>query len=225
MAEPQLASVLRSLRHLSGAVPGGELTDTQLLRRFTGDREETAFAALLERHGRLVWSVCRHILRHEQDAEDAFQATFLVLARRATSIRKGESLASWLYGVAYRVALKARARAARLAQALPTPPASTSGPVAEAALREVQAILDDEVQLLPEKFRAPFVLCCLEGRSKADAARELGWKEGTVSGRLAQARERLRRRLARRGVSLTAALTAVALAERSEERRGGKAGI
>src|SRR4051794_11729647 len=102
MAEPQLVYVLRRLRRLTGAGPAGELTDAQLLGRFAGAREEAAFAALLERHGRLVWSVCRHVLRHEQDAEDACQATFLVLARRAAAIRKGEALASWLHGVAYR---------------------------------------------------------------------------------------------------------------------------
>jgi RNA polymerase sigma factor (sigma-70 family) len=219
MAEQQLASVLHHLRHLTSTAPGGELTDAQLLGRFTKAGEEAAFTALLERHGRLVWSVCRHVLRHEQDAEDAFQATFLVLSRKAASIRKSESLASWLHGVAYRVALKARTRAQQrdrrdrsFQQALAQHELASSVPT-EAALREVQAILDDEVRLLPEKLRAPFVLCCLEGRSKTEAARELGWKEGTVSGRLAQARERLRSRLARRGVALSAALTATALAE------------
>ena len=213
MAELQLSSVLRCLRQRASTSPGGELTDRQLLSRFGESRDEAAFAVLLQRHGRLVWSVCRHVLGNEQDAEDAFQAAFLILARKAGAIRKPESLASWLHGVAHRVALKARGRRGRQSLARPTPPAEPSGPVAEAALREVQAILDDEVRLLPEKLREPFVLCCLEGRSKTEAARQLGCPEGTVSGRLAQARERLRRRLARRGVALTAALTATAVAE------------
>jgi len=214
MAEARLAAVLHHLRHLSAL--GGGLSDGQLLERFAVGREESAFAALLKRHGRLVWGVCRHVLRQEQDAEDAFQATFLVLARKAASIRKSESVASWLYGVAYRVALKARARAAaRRARALPEGREAPPGPPAEAALREVQAILDEEVSRLPTKLRAPFVLCCLQGRSKGEAARELGWKEGTVSGRLAGARERLRTRLARRGVALAAGLTAAALAHGS----------
>ncbi len=185
MAEVRLASVLYHLRQL-GAGTAGDVSDGQLLRRFAQGREESAFAALLERHGRLVWGVCRHVLRQEQDAEDAFQATFLVLARKASSIRKHESVASWLHGVAYRVALKARARAAaRHARALPAEREAPPGPPSEAALRELQAVLDQEVALLPGKLRAPFVLCCLQGRSKGEAARELGWKEGTVSGRLA----------------------------------------
>jgi RNA polymerase sigma factor (sigma-70 family) len=214
MAEARLAAVLHHLRHLSA--PGGGLSDGQLLERFAVGREESAFAALLERHGRLVWGVCRHVLRHEQDAEDAFQATFLILARKAASIRKSESLASWLHGVAYRVAFKARTRAAaQRARALPQEREAPPGPPAEAALREVQAILDEEVSRLPAKLRAPFVLCCLQGRSKGEVARELGWKEGTVSGRLAEARARLRVRLARRGVALAAGLTAAALAHNS----------
>ena len=215
MAEARLAAVLHHLRHLGGT-PGEGLSDGQLLQRFAAGREEAAFAALLQRHGRLVWGVCRHLLRQEQDAEDAFQATFLVLARKAASIRKSESVASWLHGVAYRVSLKARARvAARRARALPAGREAPAGPPAEAALREVQAILDEEVSHLPSKLRAPFVLCSLQGRSKGEAARELGWKVGTVSGRLAEARARLRTRLARRGVALAAVLTAAALAHGS----------
>jgi RNA polymerase sigma factor (sigma-70 family) len=200
MAALDLEPVLTCVRRLSGA----ELTDAQLLSRFTAQREEEAFGVLLERHGRLVWSVCRRVLPHAQDAEDAFQATFLVLARQAGGVRNGAALASWLHGVALRIAHKARCRAA--AQAVRTPPAApkaTTSPEAEAALHELQAILHEEVRRLPEKLRAPFVLCCLEGRSKPEAARELGWKEGTVSGRLAQARQTLRERLARRGLEPT----------------------
>src|SRR5262245_55774142 len=142
MAQPPLASTLHRLGRLT-ASEGAELTDAQLLGRYVAAGEESTFAALVERHGRLVWGVCRHVLRHHQDAEDAYQATFLVLARKASSIRKGEALASWLHGVAHRVALRARSRSVRRTLA-PTPPSPPSPPcpVAEAALREVQAILE-----------------------------------------------------------------------------------
>jgi RNA polymerase sigma factor (sigma-70 family) len=211
MTGPDLTTVLSHVRRLGR---DEDQTDAQLLARFAVDREEAAFAALLRRHARLVWRVCRRVLLHPQDAEDAFQATFLVLARRAASVRTATSLASWLHGVAWRVSRKARCRAAtRAARPLPAPAERTPTPPAEASLRELQAILDEEVRRLPENLRAPFILCCLEGRSKPEAARELGWKEGTVSGRLARARQTLRARLARRGVAPAAVLTAVALAE------------
>src|SRR5713101_4129293 len=113
MAQSQTATILRHIRNLLVTQAARESSDSKLLDRFKVHREEQAFAALLQRHGGLVWGVCRHILRNEHDAEDAFQATFLVLARRAGTIRKGESLASWLYGVAYRVAMRARKRAAQ----------------------------------------------------------------------------------------------------------------
>src|SRR5262249_31131868 len=158
------------------------------LRRFTDRREGDAFAALVERHGRLVWSVCRHVLGDDHDADDAFQATFVVLAHKAGTLRQGASLAGWLQATAYRVALRARRDAAirrnheRRGQAMPaekTLPGSV--------LREALALLDEEVEKLPARQRAAFVLCCLGGKSLAEAARQLGWKQGTVSGTLARA--------------------------------------
>src|SRR5262249_49253650 len=185
MPTARVRTVLGHISQLVGTPPAGDLTDGLLLQRYTSDGEKAAFAALLQRHGRLVWGVCRHVLRHDQDAEDAFQATFLVLAHKASSIRKQESVASWLYGVAYRTAMKAKTNAAkRRAHEKWARLRAREGPLAGAAWRELQAMLDDEVNRLPEKYRAPFVLCCLEGRSRSEVARALGWKEGTVAGRL-----------------------------------------
>ena len=194
-----------------------DLSDRQLLEKFIAGRDEAAFAGLMQRFGGIIWRVCRRVLPREQDAEDAYQAVFVLLARRATAIRKREAVGSWLYGVAYRVALRAKRAAGRRQnremRAVTSRPESS--PPTEAAFRELQQILDDEVHCLPDKYRMPFVLCCLEGMSKAEAARELGWKEGTVSGRATQARRLLQARLARRGITVSAALTAVALAQNS----------
>jgi RNA polymerase sigma factor (sigma-70 family) len=210
MPDTELAAVVRHIHRLARAGP--EPSDAELLRRFLARRDEGAFGDLVRRHGRMVLGVCRHVLRHAHDAEDAFQATFLVLARSAASIREGTALPSWLYGVAYRVASNARREAhrreahERRARKVPN-----AGPELDLAWRELQAVLAEEVRRLPEKYRAPFVLCCLEGKSKAEAAAQLGWKEGTVSGRLAEARKRMQQRLARRGLTLAAALCAGAV--------------
>jgi C-terminal peptidase prc len=211
MAGARIEGVLRHIRDLAAPQPP-DGRDDELLRAFTTRGDEAAFAALVRRHGPLVLGVCRRALGSLHDAEDAFQATFLLLARNAASIRKAQSLASWLHGVALRIAADIRKAAARRrkreAQASPTPPAN---PAWEAAWREVQTLLDEEIGRLPETYRAPFVLCCLENLSRAEAACQLGLKEGTVWSRLAQARHLLRRRLARRGVTLSALLAAVAL--------------
>src|SRR5947208_7242539 len=201
--------VARQVRAMAIAPAGGP-TDRQLLQGFCARGEQAPFAELVGRDGPMVLRVCRRVLRHEQDAEDAFQATFLVLARKAGSVRKAEALASWLHGVAHRVALRAKRDAGRRRaherEVQPMPAGATS----EADWREVQSALDEEIRALPERYRAPFVLCFLEGKSRAEAAAELGLKEGTVWSRLTQARELLRERLGRRGIALPALLAAVA---------------
>jgi RNA polymerase sigma factor (sigma-70 family) len=192
------------------------LTDGQLLERFTTRGDQTAFARLVERHGPLVLSVCRRILRHAEDAEDAFQAAFLVLARKAGSIAKYDSVASWLYKVAYRIAVRARAGKSRRldlekrALRPGMPPA-----LVDAACRELGRVIDEEVQKLPEKYRAAILLCYLQGQTNEEAARQLRWPTGTVKIRLLRARELLRKRLVRRGLDLSAAVLTVMLLESS----------
>jgi RNA polymerase sigma factor (sigma-70 family) len=187
--------------------------DRQLLERFVARRDEDAFAELVARHGPLVYGVCRRVLRDAHDAEDVFQAAFLVLARKAASIRKPESLPCFLHGVAYRLAIKARVEAEK--RSIHERQAALPREAEEIDLSwyEVRALIDEELQRLPEKQRLPLVLCYLEGLTQDEAARRLGWPRGTLKRRLEVGRERLRIRLTRRGVTLGAGLFAVALTE------------
>jgi RNA polymerase sigma factor (sigma-70 family) len=207
--------VLRHLNTLFHCGTAGQLSDAELLNRFVASRDEAAeaaFAALVERHGAMVLGVCRRVLGNRHAAEDAFQATFLVLARKASAIARREQLASWLYGVARHTALDARVRAIRqqakekrLGSMLPVErPDQTE-------TSELRAILDEELARLPERYRAAIVLCELEGLTRRQAAGRLGVSEGTLSSRLARAKEQLRGRLIRRGLALSAAALASAL--------------
>jgi RNA polymerase sigma factor (sigma-70 family) len=208
-----LGDAVARLRHVAAVRTLDGLTDRELLGRFVESNDESAFAVLVERHGQMVLGVCRRLLPHH-DAEDACQAAFLVLARKAASLRKVESLASWLHGVARRVAANARrdadlrkAREAGAAQAVAKRPAG------DPTWSEVQLALDEELGRLPERYRAPLVLCYLECLTRDEAAARLGVSAGTLHGRLERGREMLRARLSKRGLSIPAVLTASALAE------------
>src|SRR5262245_10891331 len=211
-------ALLRHLRRLASQHSIGAVSDSALLERFVRCRDEGAFSALVARHGPLVLRVCRRVLADAHTAEDAFQATFLVLARRAGAIRRRQRLAGWLHGVAYRVALKART-AETLRQGRETPSADLApldprpDPLAELTARELLSVLDKEVQRLPEVYRLPVLLCCLEGHTQEEAARLLGWTAGSVRGRLERGRARLRDRLARRGLTLPAVLAVVGIGQ------------
>jgi RNA polymerase sigma factor (sigma-70 family) len=212
MATTQMGTVLRHIRRLAGgAAP--ERTDRQLLDDFAGRRDEAAFAALIARHGEMVLRVCRRVLGHEQDAEDAFQATFLVLARNTASIRQRETLAGWLHGVAHRTAMKAKRTAARRRrrEGLSRSPAPASPPAL--MWEEVRTVLDEEVGRLADPFRSAFVLCVLEGKTGPEVAAVLGCKEATVYTRMNRARRLLQKALAARGIELASLLGALAIAE------------
>jgi RNA polymerase sigma factor (sigma-70 family) len=211
MAAGQMSSVIRHLRRAALLQEGAGMTDGQLLDCFLARREEAAFEALLRRHGPMVLAVCRRVLKNPHDAEDAFQATFLVLVRKLASFQPRQTLGGWLYGVAYHTALKARAatgkrraKEARLRN-LPTPAQPR-----ENSWEELRPLLDQELNRLPDLYREAVVLCDLEGKTRREAARQLGLPEGTLSGRLTTARRLLARRLARRGLALAGgALTTI----------------
>jgi RNA polymerase sigma factor (sigma-70 family) len=212
MASETLAGVRRFICHLAGTKERDEQSDSQLLQQFVAQRDEAAFAALLQRHGPLVFRACRQVLREAHDAEDAFQATFLVLARKAASIRTHESLAAWLHRVAINIARAAKiSTAQRRAHESEAMAVSQTSFLDEVVRRDMQALLHAEVDCLAEKYRVPIILCYLEGKTHDEAARQLGWPLGTVKGRLARARDLLRTRLARRGAALSASGLAGAL--------------
>jgi RNA polymerase sigma factor (sigma-70 family) len=211
MSSAQVGAVLRHIRQLASAPKDREGADRELLERFATDRDGAAFAGLLRRHGPMVLRVCRGVLRDLHGAEDVFQATFLVLAQKAGSIHRGEAVSSWLYQVAYHLATRAKTSAARRkvleTRAVAVPSAD---PVLDMSLRELRAVLLEELHALPEQYRAPLVLCGLEEKPLDEAARLLGWTKGAVKGRLQRGRVVLRARLRRRGLELPAVLFATA---------------
>jgi RNA polymerase sigma factor (sigma-70 family) len=188
--------------------------DAELLDRYVRQRDQEAFADLVARHGPMVMNVCRRVLIDHHAAEEAWQGTFLVLARRAASVRPAEALPAWLHGVARRVALKARSTASRRAlcsseRLTADPPDPRADPLAEVSVRELLTAIDEEVGRLPEFYRLPVLQCCFEGQTQEEAARQLGWSPGSLQGRLERGRKRLHDRLTRRGLTLTAALAAI----------------
>jgi RNA polymerase sigma factor (sigma-70 family) len=209
----RLGVVISQLRR---ALQQEATTDGELLGKFVERRDEAAFEALVRRHGPMVFGVCRRLLCHVQDAEDAFQATWLVLVRRAPSIVDRHLLGNWLYGVACRTALEARVKnARRRKKELHVEPRRDS----EAVWQDFRPLLDRELSHLPDKYRVPIVLCDLEGRSRKEAARQLQIPEGTLSSRLATARKTLAERLTRRGLVLSAPALALSQAPASAALR------
>src|SRR5262249_3171621 len=187
MANQPMGLVLGHLRQWFDGRSADDPTDGHLLERFLARHDEAAFAALVRRHGPLVLGLCQRLLGNTHDAEDAFQATFLVLVRRAGTLDRRGSVAGWLYGVAYRVAVRARAqRERRRAYERQAPPMQPTATVPDPDRYEVRQILDEELSRLPEKYRAPIVLCYLEGKTHAEAALQLQWPLGTVRGRVAR---------------------------------------
>jgi RNA polymerase sigma factor (sigma-70 family) len=208
--------MLRQVRKLAGIADPVEPTDRELLRRYVADRDEAAFTALVRRHEALVWGVCRRALRQYPDAEDAFQAVFLILARKAGAVGWHDGVAPWLYAVARRVACKARTVAARRTEA-PQTESHAADPLEQMTARELLTALDEEVAALPEKYRGPIVLCWLEGHTQPEAARLLGSSVNTVRRRLEAGRKLLHTRLTRRGLELAALLSVMELELASAE--------
>lgn len=213
MADGHFGAILHRFRYLFEQERTADTSDGQLLRAFASDHDQSAFAALMQRHGPLVLGLCRRILQDDHEAEDVYQAAFLVLARKARSLTQYGSLANWLYTVTYRLALRARSQQARRharerqVDAMPEMAGSH-----EPGWSELRPILDAELQRLPAHYREAVLLCYLEGKTNDEAARELGWPIGTLKVRLARARDLLRQRLDRRGLAVPATLLTASFA-------------
>ncbi|HTU90099.1 MAG TPA: sigma-70 family RNA polymerase sigma factor [Gemmataceae bacterium] len=214
MLDKTLADPATLSDRYAGSLAYDALSDKELLEWFVRRHEEAAFAALVRRHGPMVLGVCRRVLRHSHDAEDAFQATFLILVEKAHRLKRPELLANWLYGVAYRTALHARQRGARRSER-EREAAAMSVPKSDPEYEptELRRVLDEELHRLPEKYRAPLILCYLEGKTNEEAAQVLGWPSGSMSHRLARGRELLRERLQSRLAGLTILLPTIVLAD------------
>src|SRR5579862_817770 len=207
MAVGQCSPLMQYIRRVAYSGTAEGATDALLLEQYVVAENDAAFSALVKRHGPMVHGVCRRVLGNAHDADDAFQAVFLVLMRQAAKVVHCQSVGGWLHGVAYRTALKARSSALRRRfLERQAPAAATVEGEAEIGWQELRPVLDQEIARLPEKYRVPFVLCYLEGKTNAQAATQLRWPLGTVATRLARARERLRRRLIQRGAGLAAGL-------------------
>ena len=212
MAAMSVSTFLRRLTRGMAAERIRDQSDRQLVERLVAGRDEAAFETVVRRHGPMVYRVCWRVLQQEQDTEDAFQATFLILAQQLRTVRRRDSLASWLHGVAHRVALKARSQAAARHRHEQKTRAEQFPPD-EVPWRELRAVLDAELEQLPEKWRLPLVLCYLEGQTQDEAARQLSSSQSTLRRRLEKAKAALGRRLTRRGVVWPAALSAVLLSD------------
>jgi RNA polymerase sigma factor (sigma-70 family) len=215
MANEAAHLLAKHLGTLSAAARTDSVPDGEFLQRFAAQRDEDAFATLVRRHGPMVLRVCQRVLHDAHAAEDAFQAAFLVLSRKAASLRHADSVGCWLHQVAYRLALKARTQLSwqRIHDFSAAVEKPADDPLAQLTVREAQTILDEELARLPEKYSAPLVLCYLEGKTRDEAARQLGWPVKLVKSRLEQGRERLRYRLSRRNLTLPATLIGTLLTE------------
>lgn len=218
MANRSLHPLLHYLRRLGGNAGAGALEDAQLLHRFLASRDESAFTMIVQRYGAMVWGLCVRRLGETPEAEDAFQATFLVLVRKAASLHGPQPLGPWLYGVANRTALKLRGKRARQAARETTLPEQLAEQQPREMWTDLRPVLDEEINRLPTKYRQPVVLCYLQGMSSEEAARRLGCATGTIFSRLSRARELLRRRLIRRGIAVSAGALTAGLTENAGVR-------
>ena len=224
MATRGMDSVFQHLRRLALLQAGTGVTDGQLLESFVTNHDSAAFEALVRRHGPMVQGVCLRVLRNQHDAEDAFQATFLVLAHKAARVIPREMVGNWLYGVAHTTALRAKAKAAkRLRRERQVANMRETNDAGAGQWDDLQVLLDEELTKLPDKYRLPIVLCDLEGRSRREVARQLKIPEGTLSSRLTTARRTLAKRLARRGLALSSAAMAALLTQNASSAYVGPA--